>query len=328
MLARLNQGIQELMQEGQWAGVVDRWKIRAEDGRIVLPSYLDSLLEFTADGAPLSIRAKWAEFVEYGPGPARDLAGNGCECRWHHCGGGNLYDRGEYPTVASIPISDGSSSATIGPWVLRLYSATASGEDAGIFATIQGLDTAGLIIRSQVTDGSGTHWINGVQLGITSGSGYTETTQEFSNITVFTKPVTNGYIRLVAWNGTDEVELSNFEPAETTPSYHRYYSPYLQSQSANAEPCCKIVLARARRRFIPVIEDTDVLVISNVLALKCMMIAQSKRDAGNYEAYAAMKMTAIDIMRKESSVYNGPSRAPTLTFARGYSIGGDIPALR
>lgn len=328
MLPRTNQAIQELMNEGAFPGVVDRWHIRATDGQITLPSYLDMLLEFTADGAPISIRSPWAEFVEYGPGPARDLLGNGCECRWFRCGGGNLYDRGESPTVGTIPISDGSSAATMGPWVLRLYANPATNETPDIYATIQGLDPDGLIVRSEVTDGSGSYWANGVRLGITSGSSFTETTQEFSDVTVFTKPPTNGYVRLTAWNGATEVELSNYEPAETTPSYHKYYSPYLQSQSANDEPCCKIVLARARRRFVPVAEDTDVLMISNVLALKSMMIAQWKREAGNLDAYAAQKLTAVDIMRKESTAYRGKVRAPALTFSRGFSIGGDIPAIR
>lgn len=323
MLERANQAIMELANEGAWPGVVDRWHIRAEDGRIVLPSYLDMLLEFSADGAPISIRSPWAEFVEYGPGPARDLLANCCERRWFRCGGGNLYDRGEYPTQVSIPISDGSA-ATTGPWVLRLYANPATNETPGIFATIQGLDPDGLIIRSEVDD----EWINGVRLGITSGSGFTETTQEFSDVKAFTKPATNGYVRLTAWNGTTEVQLSNYEPAETTPSYHRYYSPYLQSQSSNDDACCKIVLARARKRFVPIREDTDVLMISNVLALKSIMIAQWKREAGNYEAYAAMKLTAVDIMRKEAMAYRGKTRAPTLTFQRGFSLGGDIAAIR
>lgn len=326
LLPRTNQAVQELMNEGQWPGVVDRWHIRAEDGTITLPSYLDMLLEFTADGVPTSIRSPWAEFVEYGPGPARDLF-NGRERHWFRCGSGNLYDRGEYPTQVSIPISDGSA-ATTGPWTLRLYANPATNETPGAYATIQGLDDDGLIIRSEVTDGSGTYWANGIRLGITSGSGFVESTQEFSDVKVFAKPRTNGYVKLTAWNGNTEVELSNYEPAETTPSYHRYYSPYLQSQCANDNLCCKIVLARARKRFVPVTEDNNPLIISNILALKNMVIAQWKRDAGNVEAYAAYKLTAVDIMRKESVAYTGKTRAPTLTFQRGFSIGGDIPAIR
>ncbi len=327
VMSRTNLGVLELMNEGAWPGVVDRWHIRATDGHIVLPSYLDMLLEFTADGVPMSIRSPWAEFVEYGPGPQRDLY-NGCERRWIGCGGGNVYDRGEAPTVNPIPVSDGSSSATMGPWVLRLYANPATAETPDIYATIQGLDDDGLIIRSEVTDGSGMYWANGIRLGITSGSSFTESTQTFSHISAFTKPETNGYVRFTAWNGTDEIELSNYEPAETTPSYHHYYSPYLQSQRLNTNPCCKVILARARKRFVPIQEDSDVLIISNVLALKAMLIAQWKRDAGNLEEYAAQKLTAIDVLKKEAQAYRGKSRKPTLTFERGFGFGSEIPAIR
>ena len=69
------------------------------------------------------------------------------------------------------------------------------------------------------------------------------------------------------------------------------------------------------------------MIISNVLALKEMMIAQWKREAGNLDEYSAHKLTAIDIMRKESVAYTGKVRTPAMTFARGTSI-GCLPALR
>jgi hypothetical protein len=87
------------------------------------------------------------------------------------------------------------------------------------------------------------------------------------------------------------------------------------------------VLARARRRFVPVKEDTDVLIISNILALAEMVIAQWKRESGNLEEYAVHKMTAVDIMRKESMAYLGKVRTPALSFQRGFSL-GELPALR
>jgi hypothetical protein len=324
LLIRTNEATQELMNEGQFAGVVDRWHITAVNGSIVLPPYLDMLLEFTAGGVPASIRSPWAEFVDYGPGPQEDLLPRGgLRRRWFNCSGGNLYDRGEVCTKTPIPVSDGTSAATIGPWVLRLYQTDVDSEAAGAYATIQGLDPNGLIVRSKVSGA----YINGIQLGISSGSGYVESSQQFSDVTGFTKPSTNGYVKLTAWNGNTEVELSNYEPAETTPSYHKYFSPYLQAIRNVSNDCLKVVLCRARRRFVPIAEDTDFCIISNVVALKAMMIAQWKRDAGNLDVYAAMKLTAVDLMKKESVAYTGKVRAPALTFQRGFSI-GELPAIR
>lgn len=331
VLQRVNEAILELMNEGQFPGVVDRWHLIATNGRIVLPPSLDMLLEYTEAGAPSSIRSPWAEFVAYGPGPAEDLLVNGS--RWFGCGGGNLYDRGEVCTRIPIPpITDGSGcvcdeETKPGPWKLRFYANPLTSDNAT--ATVQGLDINGLIIRTEVplSNGSGTEWINGERIGISSGSGYTETTSDFTAVTAVTMSVTNGYKRLVAWNGIEEIELSNYAPNETSPSYHAYYSPYLEAAKDSTNPCCRVVLARARRRFVPIREDTDVLMISNLMALKTMVIAQWKREAGNLEEYVAQKMTAVDIMRKEAVAYRGKVRAPAFTLGRGFSIGA-IPAIR
>jgi hypothetical protein len=335
ILQRTNDGIQELMNEGAWPGVVDRWHIVATSGSIVLPPQLDMLLEFTADGVPLQIMSRWAEFVAYGSGPASDLISRGSNSRrWWRCDGQNVYDRGESPVRVDIPpdsavdcVCDGSSAFPTGPWVLRQYANPSAGEAVDAYSTIQGLDENGLLIRSQINNGSGVEWINGVQVGITSGSSFVETTQQFSKITAYTKPETNGYVRLTAWNGTTEVELSNYEPWETEPSYRRYFSPFLEARRDSTNPCCRVVLARARRRFVPVKEDTDVLMISNILALKEIVIAQWKRESGNGDDYILHKTTAVDILKKEAVAYNGKVRTPAMTFQRGFSL-GELPAIR
>ena len=338
VMVRTNEAIQELMNEGNWPGVVDRWKIIATDGHITLPPQLDMLLEITTDGIPQQLMSPWAEFVNYGPGLQEDLLGNSSgqyTRRWWKCGTGDVFDRGESPVREEIPVSSGSScvctdgtgSAWDGPWYIRQYANPNTNEAAGAYSTIQGLDPDGLIIRSDISNGSGTEWINGVRVEITSGSSYVETTQAFSKITSYSKPQTNGYVKITAWNGITEVELSNYEPWETEPSYRKYFSPFLQARRCDDNPCRRVILARARRRFVPIEEDGDVLLISNVLALKSMLIAAWKREAGNLEEYVAQKLTAVDIMRKESVAYLGKVRTPALSFQRGFSL-GELPAIR
>jgi hypothetical protein len=330
MLSMVNMAQQELMNEGAWAGVVDRWKVRFLNGNIVLPPELDMMLECTVDGVDQQIMSPWGEFVAYGPGPQEDILPRvGSRRRtWYSCAGGNIYDRGESPVYTDIPISDGSCSCDnipVGPWNVRIYADPTGDEAPGAYATVQGLDENGLVIRTSISDGSGgSEWINGERLVISSGSGAVESLSYFSKITAFTKPRTNKYVRFTAWNGATEVQLSNYAPWETTPSYHRYFSPVLQPQpcdSRDADTCCGVVLARCRRRFVPVEENTDVLIISNILALKSMVIAQWKREAGNLDEYAAQKLTAVDLMRKESIAYTGKVRTPAMTFQRGTAIG-------
>lgn len=314
-----NTAIQELMNAGEWPNVVDRWLIVAEDGEITLPTHLDRLMQVNLRGIPRVITSPWFQFSQYGPGTREDQCGF---LNWW-CDDTVILDRGEYPTKVSIP------SDVDGPWVLRVYTAVdesviTDGTGAAPVCTIQGLDTDGLVIRSQV-DGE---WINGVQVAMDFNEPYVETTQEFSDITAFTKPVTNGYIKLTAWNGVTEYELSNYLFSDTTPSYHRYFSQWLSDLNGGGDDCLRTVRARCRKRFVPVAEDTDLLIISNLPALKEAVIAIWKRESDDYEGYAAHWAIAVNLMKAEAMGYRGKSRVPALTFQRGYGIGSNLPAIR
>ena len=69
-----NHAVRELMNEGDWPGVVDTWYLRYDSatGMLSLPSHLDRLLNVSIDDAPKEIRSPWFEFVQYGPGSVRD----------------------------------------------------------------------------------------------------------------------------------------------------------------------------------------------------------------------------------------------------------------
>lgn len=308
-IERINLCQQELMMELDIPGVVDRWLFRVDQasGLIALPHELDRLMQVTVDDVPLTIVSPWYEFVQYGPGVEDDYDARG---NLQRCWIDVVKDRGEMPTVKPIP---DAVNVPTGPWVLRVYATVA--ETAGAVLNIQGLDTDGLIIRTLATT-----WYNGLNVAIDIGVPYTETTQEFSKITGIVKPVTNGYVRLTAWNGTDEVELSNFAFNETAPSYRHYYIPKMHNRGYSGVRE-RVLLARCRRRFVPVAADNDLLIISNINALKCMIVAQWKRDAGDWTAYQIQKQTAVDILKKEAMGYMGKSRIPSLTFQRGFAVG-------
>lgn len=313
LLTYTNNAIQELMNVDDTPGVFDTWHIIAEDGYLVLPPQYDRLANIAINGVPRQIASPWFEFVNYGGGPADDQRDR---LRWW-CDGLDIFDRGE--VVTKVPLPDVDDTDFPGPWNLRAYCQVA--EAPGAYMTVQGtLDNR--IVRTQV-DGE---WINGEQIWLTDGSSYVQSTEQFDTITVITKPETNGYVRLTAWNGAVEIDLSDYAPAETTPSYHKYFSRWLQLRQ-DADPLLRVVRARVRKRFQPVKEDTDVLIISNINALMAMVIAQYKRIADNHESSEAYRAESKRIMREEAQGYRGKSRLPGLTFTRGYGL-GTIPFAR
>lgn len=312
---RVNRAQEELMNEGDFPGVVDRWHLLFDEitGELVLPYYLDRLMQVTVDRCPVQIMSPWAEFVNYGTGPMDDgdVNGNGTSNLQPRNWISVCLDRGEVVSRFPVPVLEG-------PWVLRCY-ATVDEDIAGVPPQInlQGFKDR-KVIRS-LSDGTAGDWIDGVNLDIDFGVPYTETTQEFDSLTGVVKPETNGYVTIKAWNGTTLVTLSDYEPSETTPSYRNYFIPQLWRAEQGVRD--RVVLARARRRYVPVKQDEDILIIGNVNALACMLIAQWKRDAGDYEAYQYQKTQAVDIMRKEATAYLGKSRTPGISFTRGFPVG-------
>lgn len=321
VLVRTNAAIQELANEGEFPSVVDRWHIVANDGHLVLPSFLDRLMQINIKGVPQVISSPWYQFCAYGPGTPSDNP-QGEFNRWW-VDERMIVDWGEFPTQVRLP-------ETGGPWNLRVYTAVnedilTDGTSTPPECVLQGTDGEGQVIR--MSNGT-SDYTNGEAVSMDFAQPFTQTTQQFSTLATFTKPVTRGPIKLTAWDGTTETVLSNYLFSDTTPSYHHYFSDWLRTLTHYDTTPAKVVRARCRKRFVPVAGDTDVLIISNLPALKEMVIAQWKRDADSLQSYMAHKQTAISLMNKEAEAYRGKSKIPGLTFQRGFAIGSNIATLR
>jgi hypothetical protein len=239
-------------------------------------------------------------------------------------------DRGMACTQYELPTkSEDAATQAAAPWYLRVY-ATADEDIDSVSPVLHvtGRDEDGHPVRT--TPDGGTTWISGENLDIDFAAvgGFTQSTHAYSQIGAIVKPVTNQAVRLTAWNGTTEIELSRYEWDETTPTYRRYYVPELAKPAASLGLKDRVVRARCRRRFVPVATDNDVLIIGNELALVEMMIAQWKRQNGNVDEYASHKMVAVDLLRKEATAHNGKTRTPAITFSRGWGLGSDFNPVR
>ena len=196
LLSYVNLAIEELMNEGDWPGVVDRWYFDFNEATslLTLPFFLDRLMQVTVDDVPREIRSPWYEFVQYGPGIQRESDALRTDRRsWVSV----VMDRGTYPTRYDIPDADG-------PWTLEVQSQV--DEDATAQMNVQGFDPDQKVIRTQdISDGTAGDWYDGVNLSIgTSGD---SSLQEFASITSVVKPQTNGYVDLIASNGSTSLTL-------------------------------------------------------------------------------------------------------------------------
>lgn len=92
------------------------------------------------------------------------------------------------------------------------------------------------------------------------------TTKSFSEITAVIKPETVGFVTLSAGS----TPLSVYEPSETSPSYHRYKVGTITNNTLRC--LCK-------RRFVPLVNDSDLVHPGNVGALKMALLAVSAENA-------------------------------------------------
>lgn len=307
----INEATEELMNAGDWPGVVDRYHFKIEDGEVIVPSQFDRLMGFSVGTAVFQTRSPWFEFVDYGPGPNAAFSGFGCGDN------GILLDRGEAPVFVQIP-DDGTNYTlfTIGEVDERV-------DEVRPQMNVQGVaDNSGMQSREVRTEVDG-EWISGEQLeinGDTDPFRY-DGTAVFTHVTQVVKPVTRGYVELWATNGANSVLLATYAPNETIPTYRKYYIPARHTAGVNT------VLVRARKRFVPVANDNDQLIIANLPALKAMVQALSLRDNNDWAAYAQTRMVAVQIMREEAKAYRGTARTPVINFSRGYPL-GSMPNLR
>lgn len=316
LLIRANTAQEELSMAGEWPNIVDRWHFIATNGCIVLPTFMDRLLQINIAGCPQTIPSPWYQFSAYGPGTPDDSP----LPQFGKCWADQrmIEEIGEFPVQVDLP-------ETGGPWYLQVITNVDETNGGPIpVCTIQGIDINGNVIRTQVNG----QWINGEQVNLDWAPPYVQTVNQFSVITAFTKPATNGNIVLQSFDGTTTTKLSNYLFSDTTPSYHHYFSRWLKQVMQQQSLQNRIVRARCRKRYVAIVEDTDVMMISNVNALAEMVIAQWKRRADNLQSYGAHRQTAIELMKEEANSYRGKTRLPGLTFQRGFGLGSNLAPLR
>lgn len=313
-----NRAVEELMNEGEFPGVVDRWALRTVEGLVTLPYHLDRIMQVCVNDYPREIRSPWYEFVQYGPGQQYETrASDGAQKLWSDV----VMDRGEVRLAVPIPDADG-------PWALRVYPQIDERVD-GVYPTvnIQGLNADGDIVNT-LSNGTAGPCSIGDTLQLVQPPGYVQSVSDFTTVDAFIKPETCGYLTMKAWNGVTEVEVAKYAPAQTVCSFRQYLIPAVVPSLNETSPVPRYLLARCRRRFVPVTEDNDVLIIGNLPALREMVVALWKRDSDAWDDYAAHKQSAVTILTKEAMGYLGKAVAPAVTFQRGIAFGAGLPFVR
>lgn len=297
----INEATRRLLYEGKWVGTYGRFLICTDgnesDSIITWPRWLETIETVAVNDYPGVVRNQWYEWLDSGP---RILDSE------RHIGL-NLVDRGEAATTSDI-VKTGN------PKKIKVYSVGA--EAGGLTVVVHGEDWSGNPIYTSSVPGE----------SIAIAQAGTLSTNQFSRITGVQKSTTTSVVKLFEYDTVTATErqIAYYDPDETRPWYRRSIIPGLQNMST-CEDCAsgRKVEVVGKLRFIPVVNNTDYILIGNLPALKLAVMAIRKEEAdliGEANAYmyggqlpnGQNVIGAVPLLQKELSHHIGDGVAPVM----------------
>ncbi len=305
----INEAQRRLIESGKWKGTYGKFTICATDGCIAWPRQIEAIESVAVSENVGTVRNGWFEFVESGYGLLDNKDNIGYQ----------LLDRGESPTHKDM--------SGVGKQV-RVYAFLDA--DAGKTVTIQGYDDNNNWVRT-LKSGSGSSAVYQDGLVVTLVNGYVDTVYDglplkFNSITSVLKDVTQGNVQLYELVDSTPtlVDIATYEPDETLPSYRRSLIPSLGGASGCADGTdTKVsVTVIAKLRFIDAANDTDVLMVSDLYAIKNMATAIKLEENRDFGAATEYRNLAIDSLQNQLANHMGDGVVPVLQMTNLNTHGG------
>jgi len=305
----INEAQRRLIESGKWKGTYGKFTICATDGCIAWPRQIEAIESVAVSENVGTVRNGWFEFVESGYGLLDNKDNIGYQ----------LLDRGESPTHKDM--------SGVGKQV-RVYAFLDA--DAGKTVTIQGYDDNNNWVRT-LKSGSGSSAVYQDGLVVTLVNGYVDTVYDglplkFNSITSVLKDVTQGNVQLyeLVDSAPTLVDIATYEPDETLPSYRRSLIPSLGGASGCADGTdTKVsVTVIAKLRFIDAANDTDVLMVSDLYAIKNMATAIKLEENRDFGAATEYPNLAIDSLQNQLANHMGDGVVPVLQMTNLNTHGG------
>lgn len=259
---------EQLLNHGRWSGCVVQCQFCVDSlGCVVLPRNVAAVEQWAVSGAPASMQNNYWSFIRYvGQIPTCGACGNkgsqsGCSC-------GSLYAVQSGTSPLSIRMQ-----SVPGPRYVKLYPRSAT--DIGKKVLIQGYDQNSEWVRRAY---------NGVFVDgeyVTLGLPFALTTSQYTAITGAQKDITDQPVLVYSFNPVDsvEVKLGEWDSDEVNPSNPVMRMPGAFSSTCSSSTCKPTVDAIVKLAHIPIRQDTDWLLIGNLVAIEHAM-----RGAQHYQA--------------------------------------------
>jgi hypothetical protein len=261
-----------------------------ECGCVTLPSEVGVILACNVGGFPAMFRNSWFEYHINGPGSRSGAMGYGgllgpsCGYVWD--------EKGLFPTfqdiqhwsyVAAFVEDQIDGNGTLRLQVFGETMDNAYNQKNLLTIPVAGPSTPGIFVpllwQHAATDPLAT---------------------QMRRITRVIKPITRGYVKLIAFPGQQQAEgrtIGYYAPNETDPQYRRI--------QVSAQ--CKWVRIKYRRSEIKFVNDTDIIPLPSKQALICLLKAIRFYDTNQLANAKAYEDKAVEILLERELIEAGPA---------------------
>lgn len=306
----VNAAIRQLMTRGNWFGTVQPMEGCVTDQCVVWPRYVATPLAINVCGRPTELANRWYHFLPWDP----SHVANACNY-FQHGRGGNITAEMDGTSPVFNPIACNTGM------YLQFYIDNVT--DVGKTITIFGIDSNGQVIRTQHSNGV---WQEGVELTLTVP--YVQTPMLVRKVTRILKDLTNGMVRGYQWDGSSLsgsnpllLDLCAYQPSETSPDYlHSRLHGFRPHQVGCA---FTRITALVKLGFVPVVNDDDLVLIENEDAIRDMVMAIKKKEAGDVVGATAAEANAFRELN-----YQMRDRFPIEQFTTDFRPFGSAPLSR
>jgi len=294
----VNEAVERLMTRGDWAQTLVPIHMCIKSGCVTWPRFVGSIRKLRFCGTVVPITNLYSSYLERGAWPNwYDFPNMGS---WGNVGSGGWGTLGKFYNLQAI--IDGANKVgyystyndppTGATRYIRAYPQFP--EDVGKTVTIYGKDENGQPLVTKTTDSSGVvTYPLGAKITIASPYGSTAVPVQGPIDRVLIQDGTVGRIYLYAYDATEDLltDLAVYQAGETNPTYERMRIPGVQTASNGT--CSRSVMGLVKLKFIPVVNDEDLILIPNMGAIKTMYQALIFEDSNDDDRAARYEARAI-----------------------------------
>ena len=286
---RINEAIDYMLGIEDWHLTTQKMRFFTSRNVIVLPYFAERMIAARPDISMEDPRGKYVghifsrtyEFMEHGPLNSMS-DGSGMESLVDMGDGHSTMfeiDRGVQVKLAAFSTDVADASLT-----LNIRGSMALGHDAMTSGS------SGIILKIN-------RWRKGEEGNIDSAT-YRTSSQFIEEVSHVVKPVTKGYITLLAIDPVTNKTwfLAKYHPHEEVPGFRKYK---VMNPNSTDGTCWT---GMVKMRYVPAINDNDPLLIQNMPALTSMIMALRERDAGNLEKKIAHTKDMLWLLKQQQTV--------------------------